>query len=243
MKVNSFLAAISILFTITAANAQQSPATGWSIGTATAGIGFGEFRRYSGIRLNSQNTDSSVINGIDLTLCGLMQHSHSSIVNGLSIGITNTYNARTTGISYGFADMTDTVNGFSIGPLMAGGTVRNGVTIGGILAGAYHTCGATIAPFCGGARLTGGSAAVLNAYGQTTGVLIAVVNADIAPDSLTDGLTGLELGIYNTISKCRGVQIGLVNTTTELHGIQIGLLNKADNAFLQYLPFVNLKFD
>lgn len=63
---------------------------------------------------------------------------------------------------------------------------------------------------------------------------IGVVNVDFG------GLTGAQIGVFNTVHEMRGVQIGVVNRCGRLRGLQLGVLNLCDRALMRILPVFNV---
>ena len=55
-------------------------------------------------------------------------------------------------------------------------------------------------------------------------------------------LSGLQIGLYNSVETGSGVQIGLANYAMSLQGLQIGLVNVNRASSVPFFPIVNFAF-
>lgn len=88
----------------------------------------------------------------------------------------------------------------------------------------------------GYARSLGGlqTSLVNHVAGSAEGAELGLVNV------LSGSSRGATLGLVNHARRATGLQLGVVNTTGELHGVQIGLVNVAPNAFVPFMPVLNM---
>lgn len=210
----------------------------------------------NGIAFHLINTHFESCNGV--ALCGLAELSES--VNGISLGLFGDFGkirngilggllftgaTKMNGIAISAVDLfCDTANGIQLASALgvmdkipahlANGLAFgfwavdieavNGLSYGLLYNGVSDTHGIQI----------GGVTRPRNAAGFVAGVY------NLSRDSVTSGITGLIVGVFNRLQRLNGVQIGFLNHTKELHGIQVGILNHAENALLPWFPFINI---
>lgn len=204
-------------------------AEGWGLPSETWGIGFGNSRRFTGLRLNLADKDVERITGLNVTL---------------SVPLDGRHYGRPAG----------TFNGVHVGGLGPLGGDLNGLTLSATITRAVRYDGIVLAPCMINDEGVRGVAAgiLLDAYGTDfDGVALAglVTRADRFRGVAVSGFgnavelfRGLSVGILNRSDEVRGVQIGLLNVADRLSGLQLGLINHAGNnrPGLRNLPLVNL---
>ena len=57
-----------------------------------------------------------------------------------------------------------------------------------------------------------------------------------------DHVRGVQAGIVNVAGEARGLQVGLINRSETMYGYQVGLINVIRDAELQFFPVLNIGF-
>jgi hypothetical protein len=199
----------------------------FSFGTRHNGICIGNSVFYNGLRLNFNDKDVKVINGLNLS-----GQTKTVCVNGATIGLLASIDSNINGFQYGFASLGHRLNGLCIAPGMALHEKANGIVISGLVTYFEVTNGIQISllgttPFdiIGSKRMNGlGVGGLYFQCERVVGFQLASVLC--ASDTL------------------KGVSIATFNVTNNLHGIQIGLFNYAMNNKWPFrrTPIINFNF-
>ena len=208
-------------------------AQGVNIPSKRWGIGFGNTKKFTGIRFNFQDNHVQRITGINVTLWKPVEDNQQSVINGLSFGLMpggGTMNGVQLGILGAGAEKS--ANGISIGVLGVGaGDNLNGINIGGLGCGAGgdvwglnigglgigaggDLSGITIGGLGAGA---GGSMAGLNVgfLGVGAGENLSGINVGGLGAGAGESVTGLSIGLL-------GVGAGEVLTGVTICGLGAG---------------------
>ena len=90
---------------------------------------------------------------------------------------------------------------------------------------------------------TGLAIAGLFNYNQVAAEVIGLQLSALANINGTGSqLYGVQVGLYNKVTKVYGLQLGLINVAHELHGIQIGLINFNEAGPFKVSPLINVAF-
>lgn len=237
----------------------DSIATGRSsnLGVGTVGLGLGDTRRTTGLRLAWRNGQFQQASGINVTLWlpysttldevddeERFEESFVGTTNGLALGLLH-FPERVRGVGIGgFGPIAESLQGLAVSGLVAAtaddadgfllggggaaaGESLNGVGVGGLAAGAEENANGIVV---GGLGVT---ARNLRGVGLGLGT-VRIENGAVR---------GLIASSYNDIDGRQvGLAIGIVNFAADLQGVQVGLLNVARNnpRWAQVLPVINL---
>ena len=215
----------------------------FSLGTPTTGIGIGDLRQYSGIRLNTDDSAVVEINGISASIFRRSDwHSGDpeSYCNGAALSLIGHQYSHVNGISVSIGvDESIHVNGISFGCFGNSGDTRIGFCWGGLGVFARQVNGVVGSLMMTNVDTVNGLACSAFAVGGTMSATINGISISGVLQRLETN-RGLAIAPLNTSSRTFGVQIGAVNVTRELYGIQIGLMNYAANSVIPWLPGVNV---
>lgn len=200
----------------------------FSIGSEGAGLGFGNFETYTGIRLFLFDKNFKTSNGINLGL-----YSEGARSNGLTFSILQNLDNELNGLSINlFGGDNNKANGILISGL---GQVCNnfkGIGFGGLAFCGDTLTGLLISPI----GMTWWNS---NRIKQINGLTIGGICG-----ANTDKMNGLSIALFNNfIDTLNGVSIAMTNYSKELTGVQIGLWNVAENnKIFKRMPIINFNF-
>lgn len=227
------------------------PAT--HLGIGTVGVGLGDTRRTTGVRLAWRNDRFRRADGVNVTLW--LPHnadlddvdeeeSFVGTTNGVALGLLH-FPERVRGVGIGaFGPVAESLQGVAVSGLVAaavddanglllggGGAAAaenmNGVAVGGLAAGAEESVNGIVV---GGVGI---SARIIRGVGLGGGT-VQVKNGTIY---------GIAASAYNDIDGRQvGLSVGIYNDASDLQGVQLGLLNVARNnpKWARALPILNL---
>jgi len=231
------------------------PAT--HLGVGTVGIGIGDTRQTTGVRLAWRNGRFRRANGVNVTLWlpynvnldGVdeeeeFEESFVGTTNGLALGLLH-YPERVRGVGVGaFGSVAESLQGLVVSGLVAAaiddasglllggagaaaGESISGVAVGGLAAGAEESVNGIVV---GG---VGVSARNIRGVGLGGGT-VQVENGTIH---------GIVASAYNDIDGRQvGLSVGIYNDASDLQGVQLGVLNMARNnpKWARVLPILNV---
>ncbi len=271
MKKTLVFSAIILLLGEFCSSAQVTLSNGKALNfpTKKIGISLGNSCDFTGIRINFEDRNTKVVNGLNVTFWSddalkfegwINKATNNTTVNGISIGIIPTAGSmqpicigllgiktspgNLNGISVGGVGIWSegNINGISVSGLFTQTNVISGISISGLIVGG--TGGIK------GLALSGiaVSSDISDIYGVagTLGLLYCGRNykgIGIAGIFLrSDTFYGLAIASIANTKRMSGLSIALYNRTTELHGLQFGLLNYAGNnpKGFRILPFINM---
>ena len=219
---------ISTIFCILTINPSFGQQRHFSVGTSNAGLGFGNFEIYSGIRFFLFDKNFRTTNGLNFGL-----YSEGINSNGLTISLLQNLDKKQNGINLNlFGGENENANGLTISGLGQTCKKFNGVGFGGLAFCGDTLSGLLISPI-------GISWWNSNRIKQINGLTIGGIYG-----ANTIELNGISVGlISNYIDTLNGVSIALFNESKQLTGIQFGLWNVAENnKFFKRMPLINFNF-
>lgn len=209
-----------------------------SIGTKHCGIGFGNFRKYSGIRFSLIDHDT-LNNGISLNVSSFDNRWKKT--NGLEISL--------------FFSSLDELNGINFCPLISDIDDGKGLTISGLYSdglyfkGAQFSGGLSMTYYVNGLCFSGIANIVFEENGVLAAGLINVVDSIVKGVAIsglyqkTENFNGLCIAPINISESGKGLQFGIFNKSKSLRGIQIGLINiNRRKKYFKVMPFLNFSF-
>ena len=183
----------------------------------------------------------------------LVKGTPSTTYNGLRLNFRDLNVKVVNGLSLGVLTASESANGISLGPVLAGNGKVNGINIGGLVSSGDCNGVSVTGLWSHADKINGVALAGLNTGNYLNGWMIGywgihgekkIQGVAIATFFVqAQEMNGLAVSILNnTLSVQRGLAISLFNRTRELHGVQIGLLNYAGNNLLPFLlmPLINL---
>lgn len=188
-------------------------AQGVLVGANDVGIGIGDVRRVTGIRINYRDRGDFDVHGINITIWTPYEGDLRGEVHGLALGLPATGAARIDGIGAGIFGVgtSDDFSGIGVGGLGigAGGAIK-GIHVGGLGVGAGDDMTGILA---GGLGVGGG--------GNATGVLVGGLGAGVGEDVRGIALGGLGVGAGGDFT---GIGIGGagVGAGGRVQGLTIG---------------------
>lgn len=203
----------------------------FSLGSPHAGIGVGNSRVYTGIRLNLLNSRVERTNILDISVCGDLKPESRHISNGISLsasigglhknnGVSAALVANALHIENGVAVsgflLMKKLNGLGISAIGSIIDTVNGVSLSFIGSG-FLSNDDRVANRFNGLAIGGFSLSLGEVHGMTV---------SLANKAALHG--GLSIGVYNEVKQYKGMQLGLVNMTEVHKGVQLGLLNIAN---------------
>jgi len=209
-----------------------------SIGTSHCGLGFGNFRKYYGIRFSALDYDS-LNNGISFNLFTRIPQYKKT--NGAQVSLLFSNLSKVNGISLStLGSSIDNGNGLVVSGILNDGLIMNGIQLTGLLSMTYDINGCCIS---GIANITSEQKGLLFAG------LINIVDSISYGINISgifqkiEGFKGICFSAVNVSKNGKGVQIGLVNKAAEMTGMQLGLINIIEEkTHLKCLPFFNCSF-
>jgi hypothetical protein len=219
---------IQILVCILIINTSFGQQKNFSLGTTKAGLGFGNFKTYSGVRLFLFDDNFKVSNGLSF---GLFSEGTNS--NGFSFTLLQNLDYRFNGININLLGGENQIaNGLTISGLGQVCNKFNGVGFGGLAFCGDTLSGILISPI-------GMTWWNNNRIQQINGLTIGGIFGANCKE-----LNGLSIGLFNNnIDTLHGVSIAISNRSKHLTGIQIGLWNVAENnRIFKRMPFINFNF-
>lgn len=210
----------------------------FSIGSKNAGIGFGSFGKYNGIKFSFIEKDTA-INGINVNVWGSKgEHEFHARINGLQAAVYTE---------------SDKING--IGLNVIGGYIEeiNGLALTGGFLSSEGLAGINISGVgvnCG--FLTGISLAPVNIMDHSIGLLAGIFNYTMSHDGLMLGginfhaihshqekyAKGAMIGVVNVVNGQAGLQLAIINYSRSYNaasaGLQAGILNLGDHDGVQF---------
>jgi hypothetical protein len=181
------------------------------LGYHNAGICFGNSRKTNGLRINFDDKDVNLVNGINFS--GL---SNPEIMNGLSLGVLASHGSFFNGlIISGLVSTAEKINGVGIAALTISADTLNGLFFS--LSGVSYLSGIEV---------------------EQINVLSLGLIAGAIAKNMNGASIGI---VQNNIDNHSGIMIAIVNRSKNLHGFQFGLLNYAGNnrKLFRWLPIIN----
>jgi len=221
------------------------PAT--HLGIGTVGVGLGDTRRTTGVRLAWRNGRFRRANGVNVTLWlpynvnldGVdeeeeFEESFVGTTNGLALGLLH-YPERVRGVGVGaFGSVAESLQGLAVSGLVAAaiddasglllggagaaaGESISGVAVGGLAAGAEESVNGIVV---GGVGVSARNIRGVGLGGGTVQVENGTIHGIVASayNDIEGRQVGLSIGIYNHASALRGVQLGLLNVARDNPG-------------------------
>lgn len=188
-------------------------AQGVLVGANDVGIGIGDVRKVTGIRINYRDRGDFDVHGINITIWTPYEGDLRGEVHGLAIGLPATGAARIQGIGVGIFGVgtSEEFSGIGIGGLGVGaGNDIKGIHIGGLGVGA----GDDVSGIAVGGLGVGGG-------GRATGLLVGGLGAGVGEDVRGIALGGLGVGAGGDIS---GLAIGGIGVGSgqDIRGVAFG---------------------
>jgi len=219
---------IKILIFVLTINTCFGQQRSFSLGTKEAGLGFGNFETYSGVRLFLIDKSFKVNNGLNF---GLLSEGTNS--NGFTFRLIQNLDNKFNGVNINLLGGENKIgNGLAISGLGQVCNKFNGVGFGGLAFCGDTLSGLLISPI---GMTWWNSNRIKKINGLTIG---GICGAD------TEKMNGLSIAIVNNfIDTLNGVSIAIANYSKELTGIQIGLWNKVENnKIFKRMPIINFNF-
>lgn len=231
-----------------------------SLGVGTVGVGLGDTRRTTGIRLAWRNGRFRRANGINVTLWlpyteGIeelgdadgaeeFEESFVGTTNGLALGLLH-YPERVRGVGVGlFGPVAESMQGLAMSGLVSA-TVDNATGL--LLGGAGAASGENINGIAIGGLAAGAEESVNGVVLGGVGVeaqSIRGIGLGGATVRVENGsIYGIAASAHNHIEGRQvGLSVGVYNYASDLQGIQLGLVNVAQNnpTWARVLPILNL---
>lgn len=188
-------------------------AQGVLVGANDVGIGIGDVRKVTGIRINYRDRGDFDVHGINITIWTPYEGDLRGEVHGLAIGLPATGAARIQGIGVGIFGVgtSEEFSGIGIGGLGVGaGNDIEGIHVGGLGVGA----GDDVSGIAVGGLGVGGG-------GRATGLLVGGLGAGVGEDVRGIALGGLGVGAGGDFT---GIGIGGagVGSGGRIQGLVIG---------------------
>ena len=205
---------------------------GFSLGGWKWGIGFGSFRKYSGIKFAFSDKDSRN-NGIGFNVW-VNENSTGKTMNGFQFSVLS-------GL--------EKIHGISISALGSLNRKGWGIGLAGILAISDTFTGRSMAScYLQSEYYRGIGMSFFNYIKDVRGLEIGVYNEseyvhgiqlglrNRGPQNFANGayVHGAQLGAINTASEMHGLQAGLVNGSESSDGVQIGVINHGGSTDLSF---------
>ncbi len=219
---------IKILIFVLTINTCFGQQRSFFLGTKKAGLGFGNFETYSGVRLFLIDKSFKVNNGLNF---GLFSKGTNS--NGFTFRLIENLDNKFNGVNINLLGGENKVgNGLAISGLGQVCNKFNGVGFGGLAFCGDTLNGLLISPF----GITWWNS---NRIKQINGLTIG---GFCGADALE--LNGVSLSLaYNFIDTLNGVSIATINETKQLTGVQFGIWNVAENnKIFKRMPIMNFNF-
>jgi hypothetical protein len=236
--------ALLTLLLLAVVPALDARAGGLGLPTSRAGLGLGNLREFTGVRLNIEDQGVQRVNGINVTLWAPMVNfghgkdededearskRRNGTYNGLGLNLIGGSGERMNGVHVGLLglELKDRGTGIFAGGLGVGAGNLTGLALGGLGVGSDDMTGIAIGGLgVGGDNLTGIAIGGLGIGGEN---LTGVFTSALGIGARTLRGVAFSGGIATTES--RGAALATVYHRTEkLHGVATGLYNRADHA-------------